>query len=77
MPSPKASSNSANAQYWKFTGSTASSTNAMVPTSRPPMVNGRGPSRSDQIPASGPAMRKPTVSGSMKMADHSGVRSKE
>jgi len=77
MPSPKASSNSANVQYWKFTGSTPSNTNAMVPVSWPPMANGRGPSRSDQMPASGPEMRKPAVSGSMKMADYSGVRSKE
>ena len=39
----------------------------------PPVANGRAPNRSDSQPDSGPAIRKPTVSGSIAMPAHSGV----
>jgi hypothetical protein len=41
----------------------------------PPTANGRAPNRSERTPESGPAIRNPTVIGSMKIADHSGVSS--
>ena len=43
----------------------------------PPVAKGRAPNRSERQPETGPAMRKPTVIGSMKMPAHSGVDSKE
>ena len=45
-------------------------------STRPRVANGRGPYRSASRPASGPEMKKPTVSGIMAMPAHSGVRSK-
>ena len=42
----------------------------------PPVANGRAPNRSDSQPDTGPATRKPTVSGSIAMPAHSGVRLK-
>ena len=42
----------------------------------PPVANGRAPKRSDRYPDTGPASRKPTVSGSIAMPAHSGVSSK-
>ena len=39
----------------------------------PPVENGRAPNRSDSQPDTGPAMRKPMVSGSMAIPAHSGV----
>ena len=37
---------------------------------------GRAPKRSERMPDSGPAIRKPAVSGSMTMPAHNGVRAK-
>ena len=42
----------------------------------PPVANGRAPNRSDSHPETGPAIRKPIVSGSIAMPAHSGVSSK-
>ena len=39
----------------------------------PPVANGRAPNRSDSQPDTGPAIRKPAVSGTMKMPAQSGV----
>ncbi len=39
----------------------------------PPVANGRAPYRSERIPETGPAIRKPAVSGSMAIPAHSGV----
>ena len=76
MPIPFISRINANCQYSKLTGSSSSSTNESAATSMPPVANGRAPNRSDSQPEAGPAMRKPTVSGSMAIPAHSGVRSK-
>ena len=45
----------------------------MAVPSMPPVANGRAPNRSDRIPDTGPAIRKPRVSGSMAIPAHSGV----
>ena len=76
MPMPFISRISANCQYSKLTGSSSSRTNEMAATTIPPVAKGRAPNRSDSQPEAGPAMRKPTVSGSMAIPAHSGVRSK-
>ena len=76
MPMPFISRISANCQYSKLTGSSSSSTKDSAATTMPPVANGRAPNRSDSQPEAGPAMRKPTVSGSIAIPAHSGVRSK-
>jgi hypothetical protein len=62
---PIRSRSDANIQYWKFTGRSSSRKNASAASSIPPVANGRAPNRSESQPESGPATRKPTVSGSM------------
>src|SRR5579875_311428 len=63
IPLPKISS--ANSQYGKFTGSSISPVKQHAASSRPAVANGRGPYRSDSAPETGPATRKPAVSGIM------------
>ena len=65
LPIPLQKMIRANAQYGKSTGSSIRPVNAAATTSSPAVANSRCPYLSDKIPDTGPAMRKPTVSGSM------------
>jgi len=73
MPMPFSSRMSANCQYAKSTGSSSSSPKEAAATTMPPVAKGRAPNRSDSQPEAGPAIRKPTVSGSIAIPAHSGV----
>ena len=64
-PSPLPKMISAKAQYGKSTGSSMSPVKAQAATSSPAVANRRGPYLSDSHPETGPAIRKPAVSGSM------------
>jgi hypothetical protein len=75
-PIPLNRSRAANAGYGNSTGNSSRPMNAAATNISPLMENNRAPNRSDRYPDSGPAMRNPTVSGSMKMPAHSGVCSK-
>ena len=66
----------ASSAYEKLTGSIASRKKLSAETSIPPVANGRGPYRSERIPEIGPAMRKPIVSGSIRIPAQSGVAAK-
>ena len=57
-------------------GSNKKSEKQTAVPSMPKVAKGRGPKRSDRIPASGPAMRKPDVRGIRKIPAHSGVTAK-
>ena len=76
MPMPLSRMMPANCQYVKSMGRRWRSRNETAATTMPPVANERAPKRSDSQPEMGPAMRKPTVSGSMAMPAHSGVRLK-
>ena len=67
MPEPMPDRNeiTANCQYWKSTGRARYSRNVAATSSRPIDAKARAPNRSDRMPDTGPAMRKPTVIGSM------------
>jgi hypothetical protein len=65
FPIPIATRVTANVGYAKLTGSWVSMRNAAAATSIPPVANGRAPKRSERNPESGPAIRNPSVSGSM------------
>jgi Ala-tRNA(Pro) deacylase len=64
-PTPLPKISSANSGYGKSTGSSMSPTKQMAARSSPEVANSRGPYRSDSVPETGPAIRKPAVSGSM------------
>ena len=65
LPTPLPKMISANAQYGKSAGSSISPVNAAATTSRPAVANSRCPCLSDRYPDTGPAIRKPAVSGNM------------
>src|ERR1700722_17151705 len=64
-PTPLPNISSANTQKGKTTGSSISPTKQHEASSSPAVANSRGPYRSDKMPETGPAIRKPAVSGSM------------
>jgi hypothetical protein len=63
-PAPFNAISSANAQYEKSIGSVSRPTKVTATSTSPPVDRIRAPCRSDSRPASGPAARKPPVSGS-------------
>ena len=63
-PIPFSAISVAKAQYGKSTGSSSSPRNVAATSSSPPVDSSRAPCRSDSRPDSGPAARKPAVSGS-------------
>ena len=63
-PAPLSAISSANCQYEKSIGSSSRPRNVAATSSSPPVDRIRAPCLSDSRPASGPAARKPTVSGS-------------
>ena len=65
MASPLRSRRAAKAGNGKLTGSSSSRPKERAAASMPPVAKGREPKRSERKPEIGPAMRKPTVSGSM------------
>jgi hypothetical protein len=73
LPIPLAAMSRANAQYGKSVGSSSRPTKLPPNTTIPAVAKPRAPNRSDNVPDTGPASRKPAVSGSRKMPAHSGV----
>ena len=73
LPIPLAAMRAAKAQYEKSTGNTIRPMKLPPNTTIPAVAMPRVPKRSESVPATGPEMRKPTVSGKRKMPAHRGV----
>ena len=65
IATPLSKSSSANQIYEKLIGRNVKSMKLIAAAAIPPVAKGLAPYRSERIPDKGPAIRKPTVKGTM------------